>query len=170
MKKYYFTGVSGTGKSTITAELKKRGLNAFDLDDGFCSWKNIETGKEADPKDKDNENFYNENDWYCNIEKLQELISQQKDTIFVFGTSANQDDFLKLFDRVFLLKCTPEIFTQRITSRTNNSYGKRPSELENELRWFEEFNTHLIEQGSIIIDTEKPIEAVADEIVSRTEI
>ncbi len=167
-KKYYITGVSGTGKSTLTEEFKKRGLNAVDLDDGFCAWKNIKTGEVSNVLDKDAEDFYDKNDWYYDLEKLLSFLDKQKDTLYVFGASANQDEFLHLFDKIFLLTCDPKTFCARIDSRTNNAYGKRPSEKENELRWFEEFNVLMIKRGAIVIDTENPIENVVEDIVSKS--
>lgn len=40
----YITGVSGTGKSTVWAELKNRGIEAYDVDeDGLARWQNNKT-------------------------------------------------------------------------------------------------------------------------------
>ncbi len=170
MKKSYITGVSGTGKSTLAEEFGKRGFNAIDLDDGFCAWRNIKTNKEANIKDKTKPGFYDENDWYCDLKRLHDFIDRQKETIFVFGASANQDRFLSVFDKIFLLKCSPETFSKRMDLRTNHRYGKLPAERENELRWFEEFNNHVIEKGASIIDAENPVTQVADEILAESEI
>lgn len=169
MKRYYITGVSGTGKSTLAQEFKKRGLNAVDLDSGFCSWKNIKTGAEANINDKDSADFYNENDWYCDVEKLNNFLNEQTSPLYVFGASANQNDFLNLFDKIFLLKCSPETFCKRIDLRTNNSYGKRASEKENELRWFEGFNSLMVDKGAIVINAEDSIEEVINHIISKYE-
>lgn len=168
MKKYYITGVSGTGKSTLSEEFKRRGINAVDLDSGFCEWKNIKTGKASDLEEKTKPGFYDENDWYCDLEKFQEFMSNQKDAVFVFGACANQNNFLSIFDKIFLLKCSPDTFVKRLNVRTNNIYGKLSSEKENELRWFQEYNEQLIKKSAIIVDAEKPLDQVADEIISRS--
>lgn len=165
-KRYYITGVSGTGKSTLTQELKRRGLNAVDLDTGLCSWKNTRTLEEAIAIDKDRDDFYHKNDWYCDEEQLHKLLKEQNGDLFVFGACANQDEFLQFFNKIFLLKCNPDTFTKRILLRTNNDYGKHPAELRNELQWFEEFNNHLIAQGAVVINVEAFVEDVIDEIIS----
>lgn len=170
MKKYYITGVSGTGKSTLTETFKKRGLNSVDLDSGFCKWRNIETGEEANIKEKGVPGFYDKNDWYCDLEKLTELLKDQTGPLFVFGACANQNDFLHYFDKLFLLKCSPEVFSKRIDLRTNNNYGKLPSEKENELRWFEEFNESVTKNGAIAINAENPPDQVAEEIIAQTKM
>lgn len=170
MKIYYITGVSGTGKSTLTKEFEKRGLNAVDLDSGFCVWRNIKTGEEADVKNKAKPGFYDENDWYCDLKKLNNFLSHHEEPIFIFGACANQDDFLASSDRIFLLKCNPDVFLKRIEARTNNSYGKLPQEKENELRWFQEFNNNMIGKGAIIINAENPIDQVVDEILTKSGI
>ena len=168
MKKYYITGVSGTGKSTLTEEFRKKGFNSIDLDDGFCTWKNIGTGKEADINESDQPGFYEENDWYCDLEKLYEFLKEQNEPIFIFGACANQDSFLPFFDKIFLLKCSPEIFSERIDLRTNNNYGKLPFAKENELHWFEEFNASMLKKGAIEINAENSIAQVADEILAKS--
>ncbi len=49
MPLYHITGVSGTGKSTICSKLKKRGYQAFDIDDGaYAKWVDKETNEGAD--------------------------------------------------------------------------------------------------------------------------
>ncbi len=170
MKKYYYiTGVSGAGKSTLAEEFRKRGLDAIDLDDGFCAWRNIKTNKKANIEEKARRGFYDENDWYCDLKKLNAYLDQQKKTLFVFGASANQDSFLSVFKKIFLLKCSPAVFSERIDSRTNNSYGKLSAEKENELCWFQEFNTQMINSGATIIDAENTIAQVADEILTKLE-
>lgn len=169
MKKYYITGVSGTGKSTLTEEFRKRGFNSVDLDSGFCKWKNIETGKDADVNEKIQQGFYDENDWYCDLEKIREFLDQQKEAVFVFGACANQGSFLSSFDKIFLLKCSPEIFSKRIDLRTDNDYGKLLQEKENELLWFEEFNDNMLKEGAIVINAENSLVQVADEIIAKSE-
>ena len=41
----YITGVSGSGKSTVAQELKKRGYEAYDAEEGFSYWFDRKTHK-----------------------------------------------------------------------------------------------------------------------------
>ncbi|PIR97266.1 MAG: hypothetical protein COT91_02300 [Candidatus Doudnabacteria bacterium CG10_big_fil_rev_8_21_14_0_10_41_10] len=47
MSKYYITGISGTGKSTLAEELKKRGFFTIDIDieKDLCCWRNKKPGR-----------------------------------------------------------------------------------------------------------------------------
>lgn len=167
-KIYYVTGISGTGKSTVTKELNKRGIFSIDQDSkeyGLCSWKHNETMKDARFEYGIGKEFLEANDWYCNIEKLKQILDDNKNIKFVCGVSANQDEYLNLFDKVFLLQCSPEILIKRIDEREDHQFGKHPSEKEHILNWYEEFEENLISKGAIAINNNNSINFVVDEIL-----
>ena len=62
MKKVYITGVSGTGKSTITEELARRGIFAVSTDaiEGLCCWRNKKT------REKIKYDFNGDENWFEN--------------------------------------------------------------------------------------------------------
>lgn len=164
MKRYYITGVCGTGKSTIAEELNKRGIFAVDLD-LLCSWKNNET---KEPTEKQiGGDFLEANDWYCDIPKLKDILNKDTAVAFVVGVAANQDEFLDMFDKIFLLQCSPETFIKRIDSRTNNDFGKHPIEKEHVLNWYTELEANMLAKGAISINTEAPVGEVVDAILSK---
>lgn len=167
-KIYYITGVSGTGKSTVTKELNKRGVFAIDQDSkeyGLCSWKNNKTMKDARFEYGIGKDFLEANDWYCDIEKLKQILDENKNIAFVCGVSANQDRYLNLFDKVFLLQCSPEVLIKRIDGREDHQFGKDPSEKEHILNWYGEFEKNLINKGAITINNNNSIDIVVDEIL-----
>lgn len=167
-KRYYITGVSGTGKTTITKELNKRGILAIDQDSkeyGLCSWKHNKTMEDARFEYGIGKEFLEANDWYCNIEKLKKILSENERISFICGVAANQDEYLNLFDKVFLLQCSPEMLVKRIDGREDHQFGKHPSEKEHILNWFVEFEKDLINRGAIVINSDNPINFVVDEIL-----
>ncbi len=166
-KRYYITGICGTGKSTVGEELNKRGMYAIDQDSkvyGLCSWKNTKTKEDAHFEYGIGKEFLEAHDWYCDIEKLKKLLGGADKTTFVCGVTANQDEYLYLFDKVFLLQCSPETFIKRIDTRSKK-FGKHSSEKEHLLSWHDELEQGLINKGAIVINSENPIDFVVDEIL-----
>lgn len=168
-KIYYVTGVSGTGKSTVTKELNKRGIiMAIDQDSkeyGLCSWKHNKTMKEAKFEYGIGKEFLEANDWYCDIEKLKQILNDNKNITFVCGVSANQNEYLNIFDKVFLLRCSPDELVKRIDKREDHNFGKDPAEKEHILNWYGEFEKDLINRGAVVIDSDKSIDVVVGEIL-----
>ncbi len=166
--KYFITGIAGTGKSTIGNEFRKLGYEVFDIDavEGLCHWKNKQTGNEAKYDTGVGKEWLEAHDWVCDIPKLQELLeeNQDKPTIIV-GIAYNQEDFLNLFDKVFLLYCTPEVFIERLNNRHDgNNFGKDKSEQEQILSWYEDFETRMKNHGAIPVNAESPVEEIVEDV------
>ena len=120
MKRVLLTGMSGTGKSSIVEELVSRGYKAVDTDYGFC---------EVQP---DGRQRWREDA----IEAL--LATEDADVLFVAGCDENQWKFRARFDHVVLLSVPLETMVERLTTRTNNPYGKDPEEFR---RFLEDVET-----------------------------
>lgn len=167
-KIYYITGASGTGKSTISKELNKRGILSIDQDSkeyGLCSWKNNKTMENASFEYGIGKEFLETNDWYCDIEKLKQILSENENIIFVCGVTANQNEYLNLFDKVFLLKCKTEELIKRIDKREDHQFGKHLSEKEHILSYCDEFEKNLINKGAVVINSDDPVSIVVEEIL-----
>jgi dephospho-CoA kinase len=103
--------MSGTGKSTLIERLVGRGFKAVDLDsEGLCEW------------DANGDELWLEDE----VQRL--LDTEDADALFLAGCAENQVMFYAQFDQVVLLSAPAEVMTQRLTSRTNNPYGKHPAE------------------------------------------
>jgi dephospho-CoA kinase len=168
--KFYVTGVSGTGKSTLTAELNKRGLLAFDIDtvDGLCYWRNKETRDVAHYEYGIGKDWLDAHEWICDQEKLEKLLNNQLGSIVVPGLASNQNDFLNLFDKIFLLQCKEETFLYRLTTRDgDNLFAKDKSEQAHILSWYKDFEKNMLENGAIVINSENSTDIMADEIMKK---
>ena len=107
--------MSGTGKSTVLAELAERGFHVVDTDEP--GWKVWRAGE-----------------WVWREDRMSDLLAVDARTLYVSGCVSNQGRFYDRFDAVVLLSAPAEVIVSRIESRTTNSYGKRPGEREAILR------------------------------------
>ncbi len=169
MKKIYITGVSGTGKSTIAKELKRKGIYAFSIDevDGLCDWKNKKTGEAVRYNFDGNQDWFDQNGWMCDAEKLKELMNVNEEIVVVAGIASNQNEYLTLFEKVFVLQCKKETFIHRLMTRTDNLFGKKLSEQESLINFYQGFEKKLVDAGAISINAENPIDKVIDDILTK---
>ncbi len=170
MKRIYITGVPGIGKSTVVEELNKRGIFAFDIDfaEGLCDWRNEKTNEKVNGDGAHTIEWLNENVWVCDKEKLQEILNQDKEIIVAAGIARNQNDYLDLFDTVFLLQCNEKTFLDRMANRKGiDEFGKTEEERQYVLNFYKDFEQRLIARGAIVVNAEEPLETVVDAIISR---
>lgn len=136
--------MSGTGKSTVLAELAKRGRRTVDTD--YDAW----TDGDGGPWDE---------------ARMLALLMQESDVV-VSGTSENQGQFYDQFEHVVLLSAPVEVLIDRVRRRTDNPYG-RSEEQQRQIR------SHLIEiepllrRGATVeLDARLSVEHLADVIES----
>lgn len=167
MKKIYITGISGTGKTTISKELEKRGIYSISIDeiDNLCVWSNKKTGEKIYREVELNKDFIDTHDWICDVDMLKDLINKGKDKVVVLGVASNQKHFLDMFDKILLLQCKPETFISRILQRTDNDFGKDESAQESILGWYKKFEEEMINTGAVPVDVEKPLEEVVEKVI-----
>lgn len=125
MKRVLLTGLSGTGKSTLVAALAAHGYKAVDADgDEYSEWAKTNADSDAfgPPVEADR-------DWRWREDRVQELLSAvDTDVLIVSGCAENMRKFLPQFDLVVLLSAPADVTAERMRTRTNNLYGKRPEE------------------------------------------
>lgn len=159
MKRVLLTGMSGTGKSTVIEELAARGYKAVDTDyDGYSHLVDVPEDELTglDPGQ----------DWVWREDRIQELLStEDAELLFVSGTSPNQGAFYPRFDHIVLLTAPADVMVERLTSRTNNPYGKRPEEIERALLLKDEIEPLLRRGASHEIDTSAPLDQVVTEVL-----
>lgn len=163
MAKVLVTGRAGSGKTTVVHELLKRGYSAFDTDEVplLSSWVNKTTGKAVTLEDcsvVDNKLYV----WLWSPALLEEFIQGHKN-LFICGGADNDYDFDTLFDYHFVLDVSPQIQSERVKHRTNNTYGKGmiPVVIDDQ-------KNHIAkarQQKSILINADQPIVRVVDDIL-----
>jgi dephospho-CoA kinase len=160
VKRVLVTGMSGTGKSSVIAELAARGYNAVDADEGGLS------ELVSVPLDELT-GLGPGQDWVWREDRIQELLSSD-DTgpLFLSGCSPNQGKFYPQFDHIFLLTAPPAIIVERLATRTTNPYGKRPEEVARVLDLQQTIEPLLRKGATHVLDTTIPLDQVIAEILS----
>jgi len=135
------TGMSGTGKSTLLAELARRGFRTVDTD--YDGWTLSDGGWDA--------------------VRMSALLSRYPDVV-VSGTVDNQVDFYESFGHVVLLSVPLEVAIARVSSRTNNPYGRTEAERAEIALNIEEVEPLLRESAAVELDGCLPVSELADRI------
>ena len=69
-------------------------------------------------------------DWVWREDRIQELLdTEDAAVLFVSGTSPNQGRFYPRFNHIILLSAPADVILERLATRSNNPYGKRPDEV-----------------------------------------
>ncbi|GAB7070350.1 AAA family ATPase [Mycolicibacterium hodleri] len=149
MKRVLVTGMSGTGKSTLLAELADRGYWTVDTDYGGYV-----------------ESVAGESLWVD--ARVDELLSvdDPRGVLFVQGTVRNQVTFYPRFDHVVLLSAPEELIVERLRSRTTNSFGRSAHELAAVLDDLAQVEPLLRAAASVEVVTTMPVAQVADAVLA----
>lgn len=125
MKRILLTGMSGSGKSTVINELAVLGFKAVDLDTSeFSHWIDVETDHSKHELPAPGK------DWVWRVDRVERLLEKEDaDVLFVSGCAENMTALLPKFDHVVLLSAPVHVVAERLRTRSNNRFGKRPQEL-----------------------------------------
>jgi len=159
VKRVLITGVSGTGKSTVTAALAARGYRAVDGDDP-------EFSELVDVPEETLTGLGSGTDWVWREDRIRDLLSSHDvGTLFVSGSSPNQGKFYAQFDHVVLLVAPPGLIADRLATRTTNDFGKNPEQLARALRIQQEVEPLLRRSADLELDTTAPLDDVVAAIL-----
>jgi dephospho-CoA kinase len=141
--------MSGTGKSTALAALRRRGFEVVDTDDpGWTEWCDEDGG------------------YTWREDRIAELLARDREVpLYLSGTVSNQGRFYRHFDAVVLLSAPAEVMLDRIESRTTNDYGKKDEERDLILGQLAQIEPLLRSTCTHEIDATQPIENVVAELV-----
>ena len=168
MKNYLITGVAGTGKSTVAKELRKLGYAAYDTEEGFSYYVDKDTGERCAYPSEPTQEWYDKHERVFDERILMNLLKKHADEpLFIASITANQAKYYDRFDKIFLLTAPDDVITHRLGTRTNNYFGRHPLDLQRVIGRHEQFDDELKAVGAITISSTKPIERVAEEILSR---
>jgi dephospho-CoA kinase len=158
------TGMSGTGKSTLTDALSARGYKAVDLDsDEWSEWVDVEfTGDPASSESPVRPG----QDWVWREDRVRDLLStEDASVLFVSGCAENMWKFYAHFEQIILLTAPAAAIVERLAARTTNSYGKRPEEVARVLRLVQSIEPKLRMVAGHVIDTAVPLDQVVAKVL-----
>jgi dephospho-CoA kinase len=142
------TGMSGTGKSELLHELRRRGYAAYDADeDGFSE-------PRADGR------------WGWRVDRAGELLARAPDRL-VFFAGCSEEQIELPFDYRVLLTAPESVLVQRLQTRTSNSYGRDGVELSQVLADRAEIEPRLRRSADLILDTAPPSAQLVDVLLER---
>lgn len=134
--------MSGTGKSTVIAELARRGYRTIDTDhDGW-------TDGNGGPWDET---------------RMAELLAAES-AVVVSGTVENQGRFYDRFEHVVLLSAPVDVLVARVRARTNNPYGHSPEQQEEIRRYVAEVEPLLRRGATVEMDARLPVDRLVKKI------
>jgi len=158
IKNYLIEGVSGTGKTSVCDELRRRGYHSIHGDRELAYQGDPETGEPL-------EGFAHEHHIW-DVDKVGALVADQSCTASFFcGGSRNFSRFIDLFDGVFVLEVDPGTLNCRLAARPQDEFGGRASEREFIARLHA--TKEGVPKGAIVIDATAPIARVVDAILER---
>jgi broad-specificity NMP kinase len=142
--------MSGTGKSTALAELRKRGFEVVDTDEaGWTEWSDDEGG------------------YVWREDRIAELLARTRErTLYVSGTVSNQVRFYPQFDAIVLLSAPAEVLLDRIEHRSTNDYGKSAEERRSILAHLAEVEPLLRRSCTHEVDASRPLDDVVAELIA----
>ncbi|WP_026264424.1 nucleoside kinase [Arthrobacter sp. 135MFCol5.1] len=161
---YLVEGGSGTGKTAVCNELRRRGFQAINGDRELAYQGDPETGEPQ--AGISGAAAHHHHLW--RVGDVEALASDRSEAVTFFcGGSRNLGKFIHLFDGVFVLEVDLETLKRRLDGRPDEEWGGRPAEralIEQLHRTRED-----IPPGGIAIDATAPLHDVVDEILRQVQ-
>lgn len=158
IKNYLIEGVSGTGKTTVCHELKKRGYHALNADN--------ELAYQGDPITGEPLSGHSHKHHIWNVNMVRALVADKSHAASFFcGGSRNFSSFIDLFDRVFVLEVDPKTLNRRLAERPITEWGGSAADRQIIMRLHA--TKEDVPKRGVIIDATAPIESVVDEILKK---
>ncbi len=160
VRNYLIEGVSGTGKSSVCRELRRRGYHAIDGDRDLAYQGDPETGRPTAGA------THEHHIWP--VDRVRVLVTDRDEALTFFcGGSRNFSTFVDLFDGVFVLEVDLETLNRRLEKRPGDEWGGTQVEREHVARLHR--TKEDIPRNGVAIDATGPIACVVDEILRHSE-
>ncbi len=157
-RRILITGMSGTGKSSVITRLAELGYVAIDADAPGYSAEVPASGDELT-------GIGPGRDWVWQEDAIRAVLDRPEPIVFLSGCSPNQGDFYPALTHIILLTASPALITERLTTRTNNPFGKDPAELARALALQAEIEPLLRRSATHVIDTSVPLDRLVVEVL-----
>lgn len=154
------SGNPGAGKSTLTAELLRRGVRAVDADrvDGLAAWMNSSGEIVGDSSLAVSPELLATCYWGWSAPRLTQLVDELGSEGVLLGIAVNQWDFVDRFATLVLLELDEDTQRRRVATRHRLVQEQIVAGLP-------VFQAQMIERGAVRIDAAQATTAIADKIV-----
>ena len=164
VKNYLIEGVSGTGKTSVCHELRRRGFHAVNGDRELAYQGDPETGRPVDGSGHEHDVRFGHEHHLWDVDKVKALTADQRNPISFFcGGSRNFARFISLFDGIFVLEVNLDTLNGRLAARPEDEWGGKPAERELIARLHA--TKEDVPKNGVAIDATRPINRVVDEIL-----
>ncbi len=156
-RNFLIEGVSGTGKTSVCKELRRRGFHAINGDTDLAYQGDPETGEPT---------YDVPSHWHhlWHVDRVRAMVADQSERLTFFcGGSRNFSKFQDLFDGVFVLEIDLDTLNRRLDQRPEDEFGARQSERDLIVRLHR--TKEDTPKNGIPIDATAPLAHVVDEIV-----
>ncbi|MGD0703074.1 MAG: AAA family ATPase [Trebonia sp.] len=170
IRNFLIEGVSGTGKTSVSKELQRRGYHAINGDKELAYLGDPETGKPTDDRTREPTATWRSRHHIWHVDKVRTIVASQDEAVTFFcGGSRNFSKFIDLFDGVFVLEVDLDTLNRRLDERCRldpDDWGGKPGERELIVRLHQ--TKENTPKNGIIIDATAPIARVVDEILRQS--
>lgn len=159
-RNYLIEGASGTGKTAVCHELRRRGYSAINGDRELAYQGDPATGEPRG--DITGLAVHDHHLW--RVADVEALTADGLEPVTFFcGGSRNAEQFIHLFDGVFVLQIDGATLTARLDQRAEDEWGGTPEQRDLIVRLH---RTGVgLPSGGIVIDATVPITRVVEEIL-----
>lgn len=121
VRNFLIEGISGTGKTSVCRELRRRGYRAINGDRELAYQGDPGTGEVIDSA------VHEHHIW--DVSRVQVLVAEQHEPVTFFcGGSRNFSKFIDLFDEIFVLDVDLDTLHRRLDHRPRDEWGSKQSE------------------------------------------
>jgi dephospho-CoA kinase len=160
VRNYLVEGVSGTGKTSVCRELRRRGFQAINGDRELAYQGDPETGEATDTA------LHQHHIW--DVGRVRALVADSHEPVTFFcGGSRNFTNFIDWFDEVFVLDIDLGTLHRRLGQRPQDEWGSKPSERELIVRLHR--TKEDVPSSGVVIDATRPLLEVVDDILRHVE-
>ena len=161
VRNFLVEGVSGTGKTSVCAELRRRGHHAVNGDVDLAFQGDPATGE---PTRGEPSHWHH----VWRVDEVRALTADRSHRFTFFcGGSRNFHQFLDVFDGVFVLTIDVDTLTRRLDDRSADEFGGRPDERELVLRLHR--TGEDTPPDGVAMDATTRLDRVVDDILARAE-